>query len=219
MTANQSQKLGPIEQIGYPHATKAMQLQCTYTPEDLVEAVRAKIHDPIYRIPFFRRKVVTLVIWGLYLNFAWFFWWNSRSFPSSAYPWMHSQNATWNFLIPTAILITTVVLVFITTLSPANKRKLRNLWHQKPSLQQPQTITIDEAGICISNPLSSGQQNWAAYRGWCETQNLFVVLSSDRGRLIIPKRIASAEQVQELREMLASRITGGAGGFPVLPNT
>ena len=196
-----------------------MQLQCTYTPEDLIETVRAKIHDPIHRIPFFRRKVVTLVIWGLYLNFAWFFWWNSRSFPSSAYPWMHSQNATWNFLIPTIILIITVVLVFIVTLAPPNKRKLHRLWQEQPSFQQPQTLTLDETGISISNPLSSSRLNWASFRGWSETQNLFVVLSTDRVRVIIPKRSASAEQVGELREMLASRIIGGAGGFPVLPKT
>ncbi len=176
-----------------------MQLQCTYTPEDFIEAFRAKIHDPLNRVPFFQKKVVQFIILvAVVINLGWVIWWQSES-SGSAHPWTIPSDVNFSFRSLAGVLVLST-LIIIANPRLASKRRWRRLWHRTASFQQPQTLTLDETGICISNPLSSYRLNWASFRGWSETQNLFVALSSDRNRVIIPKRSTSVEQIVELRK-------------------
>ncbi|HEY1921490.1 MAG TPA: YcxB family protein [Tepidisphaeraceae bacterium] len=195
-----------------------MKLEFTYSPEDFVEGFCAKIHDPTYRAPFSQNKSVQLILCSVFVSFfGWVTWWRWRSSSTPfAPPWSPHSDFAWDVAIPFCIAAVVAFLAIYAMFAPVDKRKLRRILHRHPSLQQPQTLTVDETGIGVLNPLWSGQFNWAAFRGWAETENLFVALTSDRGRLIIPKRCASGEVVTELRQMMAARIVGGAGGFPVV---
>jgi hypothetical protein len=100
-------------------------------------------------------------------------------------------------------------------------RQMRNqglyLWKQNEELQQPHVFTIDAAGIEVAAMNAATRFMWAAFAGWMETANLFIVWQANGQYTLIPKRAATEGQRAELRDWFRQHIAVPTGGFPVLP--
>jgi hypothetical protein len=62
-------------------------------------------------------------------------------------------------------------------------------------------MRIDEAGLHADSEISEGTVRWAAYNGFRETQNLFLLDLGPRAFHALPKRAFSGEQMGEFRRL------------------
>jgi len=93
----------------------------------------------------------------------------------------------------------------------------RRLWKQNEDLQQPHVITILQTGLEVEGPKTATRFLWAAFGGWFETANLFILWQPNGHYTLIPKRVFAGGQQNELREIFRQNIAPLVVGFPVLP--
>ncbi|MGA2440274.1 MAG: YcxB family protein [Tepidisphaeraceae bacterium] len=77
-------------------------------------------------------------------------------------------------------------------------------------------MTIDEEGIKSASALAETRFRWPMMAYWAETANLFVLRLNTKSLLVIPKRAATSEQLEQLRKSFGERIVAPAKGFPVV---
>ena len=81
----------------------------------------------------------------------------------------------------------------------------RRALRSNPSAQGEFIITLDHAGVATTFPTGKSQLEWRAFTKYKETEHIFLLSTGTRSHLI-PKRVLSAEQVQELRALLNREI-------------
>jgi hypothetical protein len=96
------------------------------------------------------------------------------------------------------------------------RRQGRRLWEKNDDFQQPHAVTIDDGGIEVAGPKMATRFRWAAFGGWSETLNLFLLWQPAGVYTILPKRAMTDEQLAELRGVFRSNVGTATGGFPVV---
>jgi hypothetical protein len=88
---------------------------------------------------------------------------------------------------------------------------IRPLWIKRdfrghPNFQREQVVQIDDWGLHRTSGVGQSETRWLAYTDYRETQNLFVLYFGRRLMEVIPKRALSAEQLQNLRQLLLDHL-------------
>jgi hypothetical protein len=75
----------------------------------------------------------------------------------------------------------------------------------------PRVLSVDTDGVRFEDRAKMFQfQPWSAYKSWREGSNIFVLRGPQRLSNIVPKRGLSAQQVDELRVLLAMHMPDSA---------
>jgi hypothetical protein len=90
---------------------------------------------------------------------------------------------------------------------------IRRVWIKRdfrghPHFSQRQVVQVGEAGLCVENGVERSETKWAAYERCQETQTLFLLYLGARSVQAIPKRALSTDQMEELRQLLSSKLPG-----------
>jgi hypothetical protein len=130
--------------------------------------------------------------------------------PASAHPWLDTLVA----LLPWLFICVAIWGLFFWV-----RRSLGTVaWKTNPRFRMPATIDIATDGIHVSFPVLSSHWRWTAFHSWTETQNMFVLFTTARERMGIPKRsMPNPAAINEVRQLLGANIQRHIGGFPVLP--
>ena len=90
----------------------------------------------------------------------------------------------------------------------------RRLFRSSPSAGRERSVVVDENGIEVVFPHGHSQLDWSGFTEYRETKNSFLFFTSpERVAIWIPKRVMSAAQIEELRGILRTHLTGALGGF------
>jgi len=82
------------------------------------------------------------------------------------------------------------------------KRSLRS----SPSAQGEVVLVLDGEGTVATFPTGESRLNWRAYTRYKETGSMFLLFFSPYRFMSIPKRAMTAEQIEDLRALVKSRI-------------
>jgi hypothetical protein len=82
----------------------------------------------------------------------------------------------------------------------------RKQFTQTPAVQGPRTAIFHGTGIHTTWDGGASDLEWKTYIGYFETKNQFLIYSSSLLFGIVPKRCLDAEQLTELRSVLALHI-------------
>jgi hypothetical protein len=90
---------------------------------------------------------------------------------------------------------------------------IRRVWIRRdfrghPHFSRRQVVQVDEIGLRVESGVERSEMKWAAYERYQETQTLFLLYLGARSVQPIPKRALSADQTEELRELLSSKVPG-----------
>jgi hypothetical protein len=75
-----------------------------------------------------------------------------------------------------------------------------------PSVQGEIVWTLDDTGTAATFPTGRSWMEWRAYTKYKETDYVFLLFYTSGRSAVIPKRVMSPEQVQELRSLLRAQI-------------
>jgi hypothetical protein len=100
---------------------------------------------------------------------------------------------------------------------------LRRIVKNHRMIDRPYTLEVADDGLTWVEPVSRLQYRWAAFYGFKETKNLFLLYLSDPSRAgmlmfhIVPRRaFGSPEAAAEFGRLVRAKIQPQASGFPVL---
>jgi hypothetical protein len=100
-------------------------------------------------------------------------------------------------------------------------RQLRNvgatMWRNNPRWQMPTSLDIGPEGLHVTLPVLESHWRWNAFLGWAETKNLFILVTTAKERIGIPKRAIDPALLDQLRYLFQASISPRIHGFPVLP--
>jgi hypothetical protein len=85
---------------------------------------------------------------------------------------------------------------------------LRSHRQSSPASQGQQTYFIDERGIELSGPLYRTNLEWPAITRVVETRLFFLIYFGKQAAYFVPKRILSAVETSELRELIRRNVHG-----------
>ena len=90
---------------------------------------------------------------------------------------------------------------------------IRRVWIKRdfrghPHFSQRQVVQVDETGLRVESGVERSEMKWAAYERSQETQTLFLLYLGARSVQAIPKRALSTDQMEELRDLLSSKLPG-----------
>lgn len=103
-----------------------------------------------------------------------------------------------------AVLCIFVCVTIIPYLIP--KYAARHFLKQNPKITHIQTLIIDESGIESSSESGRGKLNWSAYTGHSELSDLFILMTSTKTALLIPKKELSVEQIDTIRNLISKNV-------------
>jgi hypothetical protein len=83
---------------------------------------------------------------------------------------------------------------------------VRRDYRKHPNFSVPQVVNINEEGIQTVSDIAEGSAKWSAFTRFRETKNLFMIHMGSRIFRAIPKRALSASQIEELRQLLRSKL-------------
>lgn len=90
----------------------------------------------------------------------------------------------------------------------------RRSFRTSPSAGGERSVVVDEKGIEMVFLHGHSQLDWPGFTQYRETRNFFLLFTSpDRLALWIPKRVMSANQIDDLRGLLRNHLTGASSGF------
>lgn len=67
-------------------------------------------------------------------------------------------------------------------------------------------VEIGGEGVHVLTAHSESTVPWSSYRRWVESEKVFLLYMGERTFNIIPKRILSVEQLEELRKLLTEKV-------------
>lgn len=114
------------------------------------------------------------------------------------------------------LFIVWLVLMFLISMS-GRVFWIRQLWDTSPGFRGEQYVEADAHG------LSNGREHYSIAYVWPGVQAIFgdprvLVIETDLGQLVIPKRaFASPQEAEEFERLVASYAGGEPRGFPVQP--
>jgi len=83
---------------------------------------------------------------------------------------------------------------------------LRRDYQKNPNFSVSQVVRVNDEGLHTVSDISDGAAKWSAFTRFDETENLFMLRMGARLFRVIPKRALSTAQVDELRELLRSKL-------------
>jgi len=87
------------------------------------------------------------------------------------------------------------------------KRRCRKTFAQTPALHGPESMDISDQGLTHAGPGCRGESTWDVYTSYIESQHLFLIFLAPNQARVIPKRaLASEEELQALRSLLATHV-------------
>lgn len=89
--------------------------------------------------------------------------------------------------------------------------KVRRLYTQQRSLQEPASVEIGVAGLQFSTATGGGLLPWENIYRWRESRTVFVIYQSDALLHLIPKRCFDSPQAQNDFRVLLLRQVGPVG--------
>lgn len=93
--------------------------------------------------------------------------------------------------------------------------RFRGLWEIHYSLHEMHTLRFTQDMLVSESNLRRLEMQYAALRLWYETTNLFVMFDG-ANLIILPKRtLANFTQIQNVRMMIAEKLSGRTFAFPV----
>jgi hypothetical protein len=108
--------------------------------------------------------------------------------------------------IPVLVVLAVVVLALLCKawLPRAIRREVK----QRRAFEQPVEIILDDDGARFISPLDTANRAWSDFQRWQENEHAFRLYESRSFFHFIPMRFLTAEQVAELRILLAAKIPG-----------
>jgi len=106
----------------------------------------------------------------------------------------------WSLLLPHTTW-TAIYLYVAAVTTWTNRKRVENVWNEVPGLARAKTADITADGVVIKDDVSEVRYFWNAFVDFEETPNLFLLLTSAKTMVCIPKR-AFADDV-ELNAMRA----------------
>lgn len=195
--------------------TLPIRLEFTYTPDDINEWAKAPTPGMPGRGWRVWRGTIT---WLVFIALAVVFYaWQRRMEPprpSRAAP-PRSANPASDVLL--TLLPWLVVFVVVWFLVARQLRAGKLIWNNNRSLQLSHVLTVEDGGIELAEPTASTRWKWEAFTSWTETANLLLLRLQNSLTLAMPKRAATADELEVLRRTFNARIAPPVGGFPVLP--
>lgn len=196
-----------------------MDLEFTYTPDDFQEMLKAKWPESGGKTRTVTWFLMALFILAL-LTGVHVWWTDYRDLKMNVLA-QSGENPPFEAILRKAIYSPATFLVLFLLawhwfFIRIRSRRGISLWKHNIAAQQPQTVTIDQDGIKISSPLAETRFRWPMIAYWAETANLFVLRLNTKSLLVIPKRAATSEQLEQLRKSICERIVAPAKGFPVV---
>jgi YcxB-like protein len=83
----------------------------------------------------------------------------------------------------------------------------RLLFSKRPSIQEPQTLTVDATGAHWHWDSGSSVLAWKSFIRWHEGKNGFVLYTSPATFNIVPKRAFSEDELKDFRGLLSREIS------------
>ena len=84
--------------------------------------------------------------------------------------------------------------------------QIRRAMRRNPSLVGEVVLVFTDEGTEFTFATGKSQLQWRAYTKYKETRHLFVLYMSSARSTFIPKRVLSPQHLEELRNLLKSRI-------------
>jgi hypothetical protein len=132
-------------------------------------------------------------------------------------PGHHSNKLTWQTILPHSIWLT--ILLYVSAIASHNHRTaMPRHWESRPDLHRHQTTEITAEGISFSDTLSHRNYQWPAFVKYEETRHLFLLFTSEKMALMIPKRaFPSEEQLAAMRNLMKLIPASQSAGFEITP--
>lgn len=106
-------------------------------------------------------------------------------------------------ILPNAIIFT----LFYGLIHAIQYFSIKRNFENQPSFRNEISVETTEEGLQINTVTSESKIKWSVYTHWKENSNLFLVYQAPNLFNLFPKRaFASDRQVDEFREILASRL-------------
>jgi len=104
-----------------------------------------------------------------------------------------------------------VLLTGLFSLSPFALRVFQKLWIERDFQKHPGFavklhMSVDGEQLRTESELDRRETKWTAFTKYRETKNLFILYDGARGLRVVPKCALTSQQLQEFRELLASKI-------------
>lgn len=186
-----------------------MQLQFTYTPQDIQEMLNARLPRPRQRSRNLRRFAMPVV---LALALVWAIVairhpgaGTQNYLPGPSAPIVPGDELFKRMMILLAGFAGVAALIWLFQSGPFAQRG-QSIYDADPRLRQPQQLSIDDAGLHLSNSMARADWPWPALDFWRESVNEFFVRPAGGDVVIIPKRSMDDTEQRELRIMLAERV-------------
>ncbi|HTL28007.1 MAG TPA: YcxB family protein [Tepidisphaeraceae bacterium] len=80
-------------------------------------------------------------------------------------------------------------------------------------------VDISEDQISFDSGSAANRINWAAVPAFIEGPSVFIIYLTAINYQVIPKRVMSPSQIEELRQLLLDKVQPQTGAFPVTPTT
>ena len=104
------------------------------------------------------------------------------------------------------LLIQLVGIFWLLWPSVARRPRMRRDFRKHPNFSVVQTLVIEEAGLQTISDIAEGSVKRSAFVKFHETSNLFLLYMGSRMFRVIPKRACTCAQVEELRQLLKSKL-------------
>jgi YcxB-like protein len=87
-----------------------------------------------------------------------------------------------------------------------NRRSQKRLYAQSTSLHGRLSLSADLGGMEFAGPSFQSKVDWSVFQSFCEDKDSIVLFQRTLVINIIPKRELNADNIQDLRKILQSRI-------------
>ncbi len=110
----------------------------------------------------------------------------------------NGMTVVWDYIwLPIVVVI--ALLLFYYVFLP---RSVRQLYEQKKELSAPFEYEATPDSLTISNQFGRSQRPWADFIRWKEDKNFILLYFSEAQFVIVPKRLCTPQQLEELRARL-----------------
>jgi hypothetical protein len=123
-----------------------------------------------------------------------------------------SRSDTYLEFLPFVMVFLIIWLVLFRGL---HKAQIRRAWIGQPLFHVRKRLSLDNSGLLSEDSISRNFIKWEGIGRFIETQNLFLLMSSDYSFYIFPKRVL-ADGGNELRALLREKILHRTLAFPVI---
>ncbi len=105
----------------------------------------------------------------------------------------------WDYIwLPIVIGICLILFYFVFL-----PRSVRQLYEKKKELSAPFQYETTPGSLAISNQFGRSERPWGNFNRWKEDKNFLLLYFSEAQFVIVPKRLCTPEQLDELRACLA----------------